>query len=205
MNMVSGQPVVITGEELLVFAAARQLPVPPGVAQLETLRLDKDKMEQRLVQAGRSLLARGVMPGRPEDGLEESPVAGQLAVVCDPEAQFVVAVGSVRSLKVRRFAGKEAAAFGHTWNRMGMHLVYEIDRTTVADAIVDAAELQPSADDEHACRVQVNAEELSRAVEQGATAVAELLREAADDPDTDDVSIAKLATAIVDGRKGVAL
>lgn len=138
----SAAPVVVTGEELLVFAASRGLPIPAGLEDLDVARLDGDVRQARLVQAGRSLLSRGVMPAEPAPDTVESPLAAVLTVVCDPSAVLTLAVtDEAGSLRVS-FNIADGRVVVRTWDALGMQSVGEMNPLDLEPVVLHAAGLE---------------------------------------------------------------
>jgi hypothetical protein len=153
--------------------------MPPGVNDLESLKLAPDLLEERMEQAGLSLLTRGVLPGPSIEGIEEdSRTLARLDTVCNPTARYIVATGRLEALQVRDFAVSASMAVGHVWNSMGLHLAYELEEGTIGDAVMSAARLPSTEDKSPACELVLPVDPLQAALAGGPDKLHALLADA---------------------------
>jgi hypothetical protein len=199
---IETRPVVLTGEELLVFAASRQLPVPAGLEDLDVVRMSGELLEQRLIQAGRSLMSRGVSPVAPAEDAAESPLAQQLTTICQPQSEFTLVLSQGGEGRVFQLAcGADNVL--RSWDGFGMQLITSQPSANTEDDVLRLASLPESTGDEPGCLFSVPAEEFKTAAEAGEVPrVKKMLAVGLKGSDGETSWAPALAQACVNGPRG---
>lgn len=181
-----GRAAVVTIEELLVFAAGHDLPLPPGGPHVaEALDAD-DSGRAVLEHAARALVARGVTlaPDGPVPG--DPGLQALLTATCGPRTRIAVDVGGPEGsgLRAQVFSIAGGLAVVQGWDDLGLHYLYGRRTEEILDIVLGASALElvgavPGVGGASAVEMTVDAERLSQAATAGQAALDALVREAA--------------------------
>lgn len=146
-NRSIGRVEMLTGEELMVFAAARGLTLPPGTPGIAE-RFNASEETQALTSlATRTLLCRGVGVGdepsetaRPA-GVRDHDLEAMLLAICEPEQRVVVTAGVAQDARVVAFSTVADKTVAQILLPMDLHLLSAIGADEVRSSVVDATQL----------------------------------------------------------------
>ena len=196
--------VVVTGEELIVFAASRNLPPPPGILPLMNALADSSEQGAIYALAARTLISRGDTPPVSNEYSPGSTIDALLTLVCTPAARVAVTSGSKDRAETRVFGLQGDLGVIQAWNALDLHAVRGCREVEILSAIKAFCNLEDIGPRDSELCFSVGASVSSAAVEQGESAVKDLLRSATSDQMNAE-SVASLAAALVSGYRGTLL
>lgn len=193
--------VLLTGEEILIFAITRGFTPPALLADLDVVRLSGDALMQRLIEAGRVLVTRGVEINPPGPGDEPGSLESLLAAVCDASAEMIAVAFQGDLVRQRRFAWRDGTLVEQAWNDGGIHAVREIDRAQLLEQLNQAAGNPARTNGVRNTHFTLRSEELSSAASDGPAGLAAFLARALNIAGQSDEVSGTLAEAMMNGRR----
>jgi hypothetical protein len=175
-----GETVLLTAEELIAFAAARDLSPPPGILSVAVSLSESPSRDAVVALSARALLTRGVTPVA-SDGLAEptqTAIDRLLTLACAPIGRVVVIVDGDEGVECRAFGfGREMAVIS-AWNSINVHAVRGCVHSEAVAAIGAAMHLEDIGPRGSGVTVTLPDGPRRAAVEDGPSAVRQLLTQA---------------------------